>query len=285
MSVNAGRPCARALSAALRSAREARGLGVRELARAVDLSPVQISQYERGERIPGEVRTGVIVGALKVPAAEQKRIFELARAAKEPNWLTVGVNGVPQQLDLITEHERAAKEIVHWEPLVIPGLLQTPDYTRSIKEAGQNLQRDEVGIRLMVNAGRRDVLTTVSDAVEYEAIIGEAALLAPIASSKAMADQLWRVVEDSRRANVTVRVVPERTGWHPGLAGPFVFFTYPDAPPLVYLEHHSSGAWVSQEYDIGEYQKGIHRLREVALDSHKSIERIAKIAEVWEVSP
>lgn len=284
MSVNAGRPCARALSAALRSAREARGLGVRELARAVDLSPVQISQYERGERIPGEARTGLVLGALKVAAVEQRRILELARAAKEPNWLTVGVNGVPQQLDLITEHERAAKGIIHWEPLVIPGLLQTPDYTRSIKEAGHRLQRDEVGIRLMVNASRRDVVTTVTEPVEYEAMIGEAALLAPIASSEVMADQLRRVVDDNRRQNVTVRVVPERTGWHPGLAGPFVFFTYSDAPPLVYLEHHSSGAWVSQEYDIGEYEKGIQWIREVAFSSAKSVERIRKVAEVWEVS-
>lgn len=245
MSVNAGRPCARALCSALRTAREASKLGVRELARAVDLSPVQISQYERGERIPTEVRTGVILGALRVSATEQRRILELVRAAKEPNWLTVGVNGVPQQLDILTEHERSAAGITHWEPLVIPGLLQTPDYTRAIKEAG-GLRHDEIGVRLIVNAGRRDVITTVSKPADYEAIIGESALLAPIASSAAMASQLRRIICDAERSNVAVRVMPEKISWHPGLSGPFVFFTYSDAPPLVYFEHHSSGAWVSK---------------------------------------
>ncbi|WP_168586336.1 helix-turn-helix transcriptional regulator [Saccharopolyspora sp. ASAGF58] len=284
MSVNAGRPCARALCAALRAAREASSLGVRELARAVDLSPVQISQYERGERIPGEARTGVILGALKVSSSEQNRILALVRAAKEPNWLTVGVNGVPQQLDMLTEHERAASGITHWEPLVIPGLLQTPDYTRSIKEAG-GLQHEEIGVRLVVNAGRRDVVTTVSKPVNYEAIIGEAALLSPIACNAVMADQLRHIIDDAKRSNVAVRVMPEKTSWHPGLSGPFVFFTYPDAPPLVYLEHHSSGAWVSQDYDIEEYAKAIDWMRRTTLDPEKSLERIEKLAEVWEVSP
>ncbi|WP_246154730.1 helix-turn-helix transcriptional regulator [Saccharopolyspora hirsuta] len=52
MAATAGTPRARALSAALREARIAAGIGVRELGRMLEYTHVEISNWETGKRVP-----------------------------------------------------------------------------------------------------------------------------------------------------------------------------------------------------------------------------------------
>ncbi|GAB3434963.1 hypothetical protein GCM10027436_12540 [Actinophytocola sediminis] len=75
-----------------------------------------------------------------------------------------------------------------------------------------------------------------------------------------------------------MRVVPLRVGWHPGFAGPFVLYDFPDAPPVVHFEHYSSGAFVPNADDVQAYRGAVDRLREIAISPAASTRRIAEIA-------
>ncbi|GDY33183.1 helix-turn-helix domain-containing protein [Gandjariella thermophila] len=121
MGVNSPSPRARALSAALREARMARGIGVRELGRLLSISPSQISHWESGDRVPNLETVATILGAIRVPPEDRRHILELARQASEPHWLSVGVNGIPQQLAAVVECERAACAIVDWVAIGMAG--------------------------------------------------------------------------------------------------------------------------------------------------------------------
>ncbi|WP_442785229.1 DUF5753 domain-containing protein [Amycolatopsis sp. H20-H5] len=105
-------------------------------------------------------------------------------------------------------------------PLLIPGLLQTSGYARSIIGAG-GVPASEIETRVAVRVGRRDVIMRRERPAELLAIIDETALRRGIGSSAVMADQLRAVDEASRRGNVEVRAVPVSAGWHPALEGPF----------------------------------------------------------------
>lgn len=276
MAATAGTPRARALSAALREARISSGIGVRALARQLELSHVQISNWETGSRVPNVETVAMILAAIRVSPAERERILDIARNVREPNWLTVGMNGIPQQLAGVVECERAAKSIVEWTPMAIPGLLQTTEYTRAIKETG-GLPQTDIELRVMLSASRREVVTR-QDPVHFHALIGEAGLHEPIGSAGVMARQLGHLVEIGARPNVSVRIVPLGVGWHPGWAGPFILYEFPDTSPVVYFEHHSSGAFIPAEHDVVEYRKAVEWLRRIAMDEAESAEHLTRLS-------
>jgi transcriptional regulator with XRE-family HTH domain len=282
MAATAGTPRARAVSAALRAAREASRMGVRELARALSISHTQVSHWETGHRVPKLEDVAMILAALRTPPKERERIIDLARNLSEPNWLTTGVPGIPQQLAGAVESERAATAIVEWSPMGVPGPLQTSDYARAIA-AASGLASHEIELRVMVRISRREVFTRRKpEPVRFDALISEAVIHEPIGQPGVMVDQLRYLAEMAERTNITIQIIPLRVGWHPGWAGPFVLYRFPDAPPLVHFEHYRSGAFVPDQDDVAEYFKATDTLRELAMSPDVSAGLIAETANKME---
>lgn len=281
MAATAGTPRARALSAALRDARETRGVGLRVLARQLEFSHTQISHWETGHRVPGVETVAMILTALRVSAGERERILDLARNLGEPSWLTVGTAGIPQQLAGAIECERAASTISEWSPMVVPGLLQTADYSRAILEM-VDLSEQDMAVRVMARAGRGEVLSK-RDPVRFEALISEAVVHEPVGSDQIMSAQIAHLLDKSGEPNVTIRVVPLRVGWHPGWSGPFVVYGFPDSPSVVHFEHYSSGVFVPIDYDVREYGKALLKIRDIAMGPADSLDCLVKALKVWEV--
>ncbi|MEU6268641.1 helix-turn-helix domain-containing protein [Saccharopolyspora shandongensis] len=281
MSATAGMPRARALSSALREARLASGIGVRELGRMLDYTHVEISNWETGKRVPKIETVAAILATLRVTAGERDRVLDLARNVHEPNWLTVGLNGIPQQLAGAVECERAASAIVEWAPMLIPGLLQTLDYSRAIKKSS-GLSDADTELRVMLSASRREVIVRRIDPVSFNAFIGEAALFEPIGPREVMLEQLDQLLELAGRSNVAVRIMPLRVGWHPGLLGPFVLYEFDDISPVVHFEHYSSGAFIPAEHDVNEYRSAVQQIESLAMDRKDSAEFVLKAKAKWE---
>lgn len=280
MSVVAGTPRVRALAAALRSARETAGISARELARRLKVSQALVSHWENARRVPKLEDVAMVLATLGTEPEERERILDLSRNIGEPNWLSVGMPGIPQQLAGAVESERAASAITEWNPSLIPGLLQTPDYGRVVLSRNGR-DKTDVDARMMVRMGRREVITR-SDPVHYTAIIGESALRDPVLEPRLMVDQLDHLVEMSRKSHIELRVVPSRIGWHPGSAGPFIFYEFPDAGPVVYFEHYSSGAFVPNADNIKDYREAIAMLKEAAKRPEVSIKFIEDVSKEWQ---
>ncbi|CAL99649.1 helix-turn-helix protein [Saccharopolyspora erythraea NRRL 2338] len=268
-------PRARALSAAIRSIRERSGVSGRELSKRLGLSHGTVSHWETGRRVPTPEDVASLLTAAGITGDEKQRVVELARHASEPNWLTVGMPGIPQQLAGAVECERAASSIAEWAPMGLPGLLQTADYARTISKAS-GLATADVEQRVMLRIARREVLTR-RDPVRFLALIGEDALRDRIGEPEVMEEQLRYLLDLGLHDNVTVQVVQPRIGWHPGLAGPFVLYDFPDAPSVVHFEHFSSGAFVPDADDVQAYQCAVDNIRRVALSPAQTTERITEI--------
>ena len=285
MPANAGRadtPRARALAAALREARDAKDIGLRELARRLEISPTQISDWERGRRVPNIEQVAMILASLRTSPEDREHILELARKVDEPNWLTAGVEGVPAQLAGAVECERSASTITEWSTMAIPGLLQTPEYTREMMQSDLTDQGD-IELRMMVRAGRKEIVTRRRDPVRFHALISEATLYETLGDAEIMADQLDFLLEMGKRQNVVIQVVPMRIGWHPGWAGPFTLFEFSSSPTVVYFEHYSSGAFVPTKHDVTEYRRAIQSMQSIAKSSKESTALIKKVKDTLEV--
>ncbi|MGH3761637.1 helix-turn-helix domain-containing protein [Actinophytocola sp.] len=273
-------PRARALAAAIREIRVRTEISGRKLSAQLGLSHGTVSHWETGRRVPTVEDVAAFLAVLGVVGGEKDRVLDLARHAAEPNWLTVGMPGIPQQLAGAWECERAASAIVQWTPMIIPGLLQTPDYARAVAAAA-GLPEGEIESRVMVRNSRREVITRRNSPVVFEALICEVALREVIGSTEVLAEQLRWLIDMAKRKNVTVRVVPLRVGWHPGFAGPFVLYDFPDAPPVLYFEHYSSGAFVPDADDVQAYREAVERLHEIAMSHTASTRLITDIAKEW----
>jgi transcriptional regulator with XRE-family HTH domain len=268
-------PRARALGFGMKRVRLARHLGVRELGRLTDLVPQNISSWESGRRVPKIEELATILGALRVEPGERARLLNLARTATEPNWLGQAVLDGPMSLTTYVDCERAATGMVSWSPGLIPGLLQTPAYIRAIFATTAH-PKSHVENQVMVRLARRELLTGRNPLL-CRALLGESALRQNIGDPAVMAEQLRYLSSRMQLPNVSVQIVPNDIGYHPGLYGQFIIFEYADLPAIVYLEHYRGSGYLYDEPNVAGYRKGVEILSSLALneaDSSRLIEEV-----------
>ncbi|MFB9685849.1 helix-turn-helix domain-containing protein [Amycolatopsis plumensis] len=262
-------PRSRALGFGLRTAREARKLGVRELARLVGMVAQDLSHWESGTRVPKIEQVALLLGALRVEPVERKRLLELARNAREPNWLERTVPGISPAVSTYAEYERSATEMVNWEPFVVPGLLQTPGYAEAILAANRlppGVIEQQIAIRLR----RREVLTRRNPLV-LKLFLGEEAFRQRIAEPAVLAEQFRWLLRAAQPRNVTIRVVPVGAGYHPGLYGHFVIFDFADLPSVVHIEHIRGSAHVYDGDHVAAYRSAVEAMSVLALSEQESL--------------
>lgn len=293
MTVTAGSPRARTLGAELRKARErasvTRGDGsparmtVRELASRIGVSHASLSKWENGHVVPDAEQVVAFLQECGVTGEQRERVLMLVRGTTDPNWLTGGIPGVSQGLAGVLECERTAIEMIEWQPLIVPGLLQTPDTARVILGSDETLTPRELDGLVSLRMGRREFLTKARNEeanlgpIDYTALIGEHALREGVGSARVTADQLRYLLELCALPAVTVQVVPAGTGWHPGLPGPFILYRFTDSDPIVVLEHLSTTAFLYDDKDITAYKTATTKIRNRALAQEATSELIAQM--------
>lgn len=272
MAVNRGGE-ARELAAGLRVLRDRSGMTTRALAEVIGASAANISNWERGERLPSEERLTQLLEALRASDDERERLLGLRRQASGPGQLAAGAPSIGEQLARLIEHEQVARRITDVAPLIIPGLLQTSDYARATFG-----QLRDIETRVALRIGRRDVLTRTRQPAELVALIDSEVLVRPIAPPPVMVDQLHHLLKMAELPNVTIQIVPSTTpGYNPLLAGPFILLEFPTAPPIVHLEHYRASATLWEGEDVQEFITAAEEVHNIAMSPAKSVQFIAEI--------
>lgn len=268
-------PKARALGAELRKVRERTNISVRKLAAQLEISHSELSRNETGERPPRLERVVAILTALGVTGAEAEKIVGMSQDTDGPHWLGVGIPEREIQLAALLDFERTANRITDVSPLVIPGLLQTADYARSIMTTA-NVPKNEIDTRVATRLGRRDAIERDKPA-EVITYIGEYALRQSIGGLAVMRNQLRHLRKVADLPHVVIRVIPERTGWHPGLDGPFLLLDFPAASPIVMLENRRSALFLHEDDDVQAYRLAVETIHTIAMSPESSSGLIADL--------
>jgi len=174
--------------------------------------------------------------------------------------------------------ESRATRLVNFEPLVIPGLLQTVPYAQAtFREIG--LFEDQAAIEERV-VGRihRQAALRKFNAPQLIAIVAESALRHLLGGREVMRDQLRYLVEVAERHNVTLRVVPTAVGGHPGLNGPFLRLRFNDRPSVVFLPNRTCSLFLEEPSDVTIYDEMIVELLRVAMSEENSVRLVAEMA-------
>ncbi|CAL9309652.1 hypothetical protein SUDANB51_03674 [Streptomyces sp. enrichment culture] len=125
----------------------------------------------------------------------------------------------PEHFAEAAEAELQATEIREYAPLLIPGLLQTPAYARSVCRAYQPTAPEEK-IEEFV-AARIERARLLSDPTEslLWAVIDESALRRVTGGRKVMAEALRHIADLGRSGRTIVQVLPFDAGAHAAMEG------------------------------------------------------------------
>lgn len=177
------------------------------------------------------------------------------------------------------ELERLATEICEYAPMVIPGLLQTPEYARAVFLASNPLAAAEYIEELV--RGRMDRAKVLKDATRpvYWAVLHEASLRIPVGNPAVMAHQLDHIAALMRERKVLVQVLPNAAGAHPEMGKMMWLMDFDDAPPTVYTEGVRSGSLLDDPAVVKRVRASYDLLRAAALSPEASLALIESAAE------
>jgi transcriptional regulator with XRE-family HTH domain len=268
----ANSPRARALGNALKDARESAKLTIRQVGAELGRDHSMISRWENGRIVPDIDDTAAVLEILNVTGQERDLVLGLARDAANQNWVATGLS---RRFAALKEWERLADTIINVQPLNIPGLLQTPDYARSIMMS-DGATRGEADASVMYRLARQEVLTR-NKPVNYIAVIGELAIKYLPCDRKVAIDQLRHLLRVGNQESVTIQALSLSKGYTPALAGPFVLIEPADAAaPIVHLEHYRSSATLTDARDVRDYRLAADQVRRDAMSPDTTTELIAQ---------
>ena len=257
--------------AELRRARTAAGMSQDQLGRDLSFSGDLVGKVETCERAP---TPGFAAGCDSVfPHLDGlfMRLMELARRWDGP---------YPQWFRDWLDAEREASSLRWWEPMLVPGLLQTPDYARALFRAWQSASTSDEELEELVSARiERQGILDRPKPPELWVVLDEAVLHRLIGSRKIVYEQLLHLADASCRANITVQVVPGEAGAHAGLLGAFIVAGFESAPSIVYAETAVEGQTIEKPALVSKAALAFDRLRAEALPRGASRDLIGKVAE------
>ncbi|SDR00560.1 helix-turn-helix domain-containing protein [Actinopolyspora saharensis] len=256
----------------LKRLREARGCTQAQVASYMRCAQSRITHIESQRNLP---RLEFLEKLLRYYdcTEDQVRHFGglLERANTKSWWTGIDHSREPLQFDLYLGLEDGASRIESYDPLLIPGLLQTPRYTEAIVRAGQQTEHDldrQVDLRVR----RQSALTRPDSPTHLWAVIDEQALDRPVAEPAVMREQLDKLLDTAELANVTLQICPVAVGGHPALTGPFTIlhFPMPHDPGVVYIETRIKGFWFEEQPEIDQYTQIMNHLRTIAASPEQS---------------
>ncbi|UVS82395.1 helix-turn-helix transcriptional regulator [Actinokineospora sp. UTMC 2448] len=262
-----------ALGGAIRQARQAHGETLRDFAGRMGVDPAMMSRWETGARSPQPENVARMLTALGVTGERYKGLMTLAYGTGQDQWVATSLPEQQQQMFAFVSCEQQATRLVEFSPLLIPGLLQTTDYTRAIMSA-PGVPPAEIEDRVRLRADRKEVILRPHPA-HLTAIIGEGALYQGIGGAAVTEGQLRYLLAIGRRANVELRIVPNGTGWHPGLEGPFHLIEGVNLITSVFVETRRSTLWLHKEADVRAYKQAVELILRHALSPGDSMRFVA----------
>jgi transcriptional regulator with XRE-family HTH domain len=267
----------RELGALLRKLRTDKGLSAEEVTARLLFSPTKLSRIETGHSGASarDIRDLSDYYGVTDPG-ERERLMTLAREGKQRAWW--------QDYDLpyatYAGLENEATSIRAYDSAIVPGLLQTEDYARSMyQSAVPRLDGAVIEQRVEARLKRQNLLAQ-DDLPHLHYILDEAVLQRHVGSSTTMRTQLERITKIGSSPNVTVQVIPWRTGAHAAMGSNFTIMTFQQAlvDDIVYVEGLIGNVYLERPEDIARYTEVFSYLSSFALDLDNSLEFIRNVA-------
>ena len=184
-----------------------------------------ITKAETGDRPPTPDVLASWCTACRLDEDLFRRYAKLARASDGP---------IPAWFETYLEAEREAVMLRYWQPIIVPGLFQTAEYSRALFLAvgADEEQADDLVIARL----DRQAILERPDPPHVVSVVDEAVLYRLIGSPQIMADQLGCLAERATLPHVSVQVLPASNGANAGLSGGFALASCDGVPDMLRMD-------------------------------------------------
>lgn len=234
----------RRLRTELRNAREEAGMTQRDVAAAMDWSPSKLIRIESGAVGISTVDLRALLGHYGVDPSRIDSLVAVGRAAREPTRWSHYKNVAKEQYIAFLGYESSASIIRNYEPLWVPGVLQTEEYARAVISSDWAHDPTKVDSLVDLRIERQELLVR-QPAPNLHFIMDEAVIRRVTGGRDVMRGQLRQLLQLAEHEHVTIRVVPFEHGMYSrqGLAYQVFEFSDPQDEYVVYTE-------TPQEFEI-----------------------------------
>lgn len=201
--------------------------------------------------------------------------LQLAATAAERGYWHAIRRDLPEDFHGLLDVESSLVAMCQLEMLLVPGLLQTADYTRAlIRGAESGLSAEAVERRVLARGARQQILSQ-ANRPRYHVIMDETVMERPVGNDAVMRSQMRRIVDDANAGRVTIQVLSKSVGASPALDGPFSILTLPDPiPAFGYAEGTGGATYIEDPEDVQTCVLKWDILVKMALSPDKSISLI-----------
>jgi transcriptional regulator with XRE-family HTH domain len=267
-----GRTPRQVFGAMVRYYREKAGLSRSELARQICKSVSLVQAIELGQRAATAEVTGDLEAALATGGALTQLRDEMGDR--------LSYQAFPDWFQDWAMKEAEAETLRWFEPLIVPGLLQTEDYARAIFRTRFRITSDEIDEQVAARLKRQEILTR-DEPPSFWVILDEWVLRRPVGGRYVMLEQVKRLVEAARQPHIVIEAIPADTGAHEGVTGAFAIADFANAASIGYQEGGLRGLPVEEPKDVASLDLTWDTLRGEALPRAASLALLEEAAKAW----
>ncbi|WP_043264073.1 helix-turn-helix transcriptional regulator [Streptomyces sp. CT34] len=249
----------RTFGAVYQGFRENAGFTQESLAPVIRYSAHYIGSVEQGRRLPSKKFVDRSEDTLNANGVLRKAA---SRLSKQP--------GLARWFREWAELEKQAISLYTYECRLVPGLLQTEAYGRTLfTHQVPHLDDDEIEVRWAARCERKRLLRERPNTA-FSFILEEQLFLRRTGGAEVTKQLIDHVLELSEIRNVDVQLMPLVQQNHAGLHGPMQLLETPDNEWFGYCEGQRTGLFISDPKEVSILQMRYARLLSQALTPQDS---------------
>ncbi|PRY01565.1 helix-turn-helix protein [Allonocardiopsis opalescens] len=237
----------------------------KQLGDLIGISDSLIGMIERGERVP---KTDDLAKAFDRALDAKGSLLQLWPDTQKAELR------YPKYAESFFDAMRHASIMRVYHPTLIPGVLQTQEYARTIIRAANTISDDEtIDDLVFARMERRKEVVTESRRPVIWVILDEGAIWRMRDDPGILRGQVRLLIDLVESGRIELQTVPTGVGIrrHPGLSGPFTILSFKDASDTVYVEGVGSGSLISKRETVEEISFKFGKLQAVALPVDQSL--------------
>ncbi|MCG7206800.1 helix-turn-helix domain-containing protein [Streptomyces arenae] len=250
----------RTFGAVVQALREHAGLSREGFAEQVRFSKHTVASIELGRRMPDESFVEAAEGALGNTGALRRAAAHLARQPGLAAWFRRWARMEATALTLYT-----------YECRLIPGLLQTEAYARTLfTQQLPPLDDTQIEAQWTARAERQRLLRERPNTA-FSFILEEGVFLRRTGGTEVTRELIDHVLRLAELRNVEVQVMPQVQETHAGLHGPMRLLETPENRCFAYCEGQESGQLIADPKVVSVLQMRYARMRSQAHTMRDSV--------------
>lgn len=233
----------------VRLERERLGMSRAELGKLAHCSYSLVAKVESGDRVPTLGFAKVCDETFPHAGGRFERFWPLALRYAFPPWFRP-----------YAELEWTASMVRVFQPFLIPGLVQTPDYARGVLLAGRPTNIDDL---VTARIGRQHVLTREQDPARLWLILRDNVLTNTVGSPAVMRQQLIHLRNLAETPQHRVQII-RRTGPLEGGQNGWGLLSFAEGADVVHVDVFPRGYVLADQGDVARAEEAYDLLNAAA---------------------